>query len=73
VLQEGWIAGAGLDVYDPEPLPKDSPLLKMDSVVLSPHTAARMDGAMGRMAIVVTDVLAVVEGRRPEGPVRPPA
>jgi D-3-phosphoglycerate dehydrogenase len=72
-LQAGWIAGAGLDVYDPEPLPKDSPLLKMDSVVLSPHMAAHTDEALLRMAMVVTDVLAVIEGKRPEYPVPPPA
>ena len=71
-LREGWIAGAGLDVYDPEPLPKDSPLLTMDNVVLSPHMAAHTDEALLRMAMVVTDVLAVIEGRKPEFPVPPP-
>lgn len=71
-LQEGWIAGAGLDVYDPEPLPKDSPLLRMENVVLSPHMAAHTDEALLRMAMVVTDVLAVIEGRQPEYPVPPP-
>jgi D-3-phosphoglycerate dehydrogenase len=68
-LEEGWIAGAGLDVYDPEPLPADSPLLRMDNVVLSPHMAAHTDEALLRMAMVVTDVLAVIEGRQPENPV----
>lgn len=69
-LQEGWIAGAGLDVYDSEPLPADSPLLRMEKVVLSPHMAAHTDEALLRMAMVVTDVLAVLEGRQPENPVR---
>jgi D-3-phosphoglycerate dehydrogenase len=68
-LQEGWIAGAGLDVYDPEPLPHDSPLLGMDNVVLSPHMAAHTDEALYRMAMVVTDVLAVIEGKAPENAV----
>jgi phosphoglycerate dehydrogenase-like enzyme len=36
-LQEGWIAGAGLDVVDPEPLPADSPLWEMDNVILTGH------------------------------------
>jgi len=72
-LREGWIAGAGLDVYEPEPLSNDSPLLKMDNVVLSPHMAAHTDEALYRMAMVVTDVLAVIEGRKPEYAVPPPA
>ena len=38
-LQEGWIAGAGLDVFEMEPLPPDSPLYDLDNVILSPHVA----------------------------------
>lgn len=38
-LQSGKIAGAGLDVFEGEPLPKTSPLLMMQSVLLSPHNA----------------------------------
>jgi phosphoglycerate dehydrogenase-like enzyme len=65
-LQEGWIAGAGLDVFDPEPLPPDSPLLRLDNIVVSPHMAAHTHEALLRMAMeVVTDVLAVIEGNPP--------
>jgi D-3-phosphoglycerate dehydrogenase len=39
-LQQGHLAGAGLDVFDPEPIPADSPVLKMDNVVLSSHVAS---------------------------------
>ena len=42
-LREGKIAGAGLDVTDPEPLPEDHPLREMPNVVLSPHIAAHTD------------------------------
>ena len=38
-LQEGWIAGAGLDVFEREPLSPDSPLYDLDNVILSPHVA----------------------------------
>jgi phosphoglycerate dehydrogenase-like enzyme len=38
-LSEGWIAGAGLDVFEKEPLPADSPLWQLDNVILSPHVA----------------------------------
>jgi len=38
-LQEGWIAGAGLDVFEREPLPEDSPLWAMDNVIITAHYA----------------------------------
>jgi phosphoglycerate dehydrogenase-like enzyme/glyoxylase-like metal-dependent hydrolase (beta-lactamase superfamily II) len=42
-LEEGSIAGAGLDVTDPEPLPADHPLWKAPNVIITPHYAARSD------------------------------
>ncbi len=38
-LQEGWIGGAGLDVFEQEPLPSDSPLWGLDNALISPHVA----------------------------------
>jgi phosphoglycerate dehydrogenase-like enzyme len=38
-LREGWIAGAGLDVFETEPLPEDSPLWEMDNVIITAHYA----------------------------------
>jgi len=38
-LRAGRIAGAALDVFEVEPLPPNSPLLKMDNVLLSPHNS----------------------------------
>jgi D-3-phosphoglycerate dehydrogenase len=38
-LSSGQVGGAALDVFELEPLPKDSPLLKMDNVMLAPHNS----------------------------------
>jgi len=38
-LREGWIAGAGLDVFETEPLPADSPLWDLETALISPHVA----------------------------------
>lgn len=43
-LNEGRIRGAGLDVFEREPLPEDSPLYGMDNVLLSPHCADHIVG-----------------------------
>jgi phosphoglycerate dehydrogenase-like enzyme/glyoxylase-like metal-dependent hydrolase (beta-lactamase superfamily II) len=47
-LQRQQIAGAGLEVTDPEPLPSDHPLFKMPNVVISPHVGAQSEGARER-------------------------
>ncbi len=47
-LQEGWIAGAGLDAMDPEPLPADHPLRRMPNVIITPHLAGLTRGTRGR-------------------------
>lgn len=48
-LQAGKIGGAALDVFEVEPLPKDSPLLKMDNVMLAPHNANSSPAAWERV------------------------
>jgi phosphoglycerate dehydrogenase-like enzyme len=40
-LQEGWIAGAGLDVFETEPLPADSPLWKLENTIITAHYSGR--------------------------------
>lgn len=50
-LQSGHLAGAALDVADPEPIPAENPLWQMDNVLITPHVAADtpryMDRAFG--------------------------
>lgn len=48
-LKSGAIAGAGLDVTDPEPLPDGHPLWNLPNVVISPHLGGQSDGARDRM------------------------
>ena len=58
-LEAGIVAGAALDVTDPEPLPPDHRLRDLDNVILTPHAAFYSDRSMERL-----QSLAVDEGRR---------
>jgi phosphoglycerate dehydrogenase-like enzyme len=62
------IAGAAIDVFDPEPPPADYPLLGFDNVLLTPHMAARTHTAIENMSWVVRDVVEVLNRRRPTYP-----
>ena len=70
-LTEGWIAGAGLDVFEEEP--KVHPgLMGLSNVVLAPHIAsASSDTRIKMAALAVDNCLAVLEGRTPPTPVNP--
>lgn len=48
-LDSGKLAGAGLDVTEPEPLPDDSPLWRYDNVIITPHTAGASQYRVGRV------------------------
>jgi len=64
-LKENKIAGAGIDVFAEEPPAKGNPLFKIDNVVVTPHSAANTKNAMVRMAMVVEDVIRILEGKKP--------
>lgn len=62
-LRSGAIAGAGLDVYDTEPLPKDHPLLGLENAVLTPHLGYVSREGLAEMYVqVVEDLAAVLRG-----------
>jgi phosphoglycerate dehydrogenase-like enzyme len=62
-LQAGEIAGAGLDVYDTEPLPQDHPLLQLDNAVLTPHLGyVSREGIAEMYTQVVEDLAAYLRG-----------
>ena len=66
-LREGWIAGAGLDVFEEEPIPADDPLLKLDNVVLTPHIASASHDTRNRMAEYAAEgIIKVLKGERPD-------
>jgi glyoxylate reductase len=73
-LKEGWIAGAGLDVFEQEPIPIDNPLLKLDNVVVAPHISSASFETRSRMAeMVAENLVAFFEGKRPPNLVNPDA
>jgi glyoxylate reductase len=64
-LEEGRIAGAALDVYEHEPLVEPG-LLGLQNVVLTPHLGSAACDTRERIAAILVDnVVAVIEGRRP--------
>jgi glyoxylate reductase len=72
-LKEGWIAGAGLDVFEEEPKVHPN-LLGLPNVVLSPHIGSGSLDTRLRMAnLAVENCLAVLEGKAPPTPINPEA
>ena len=71
-LTEGWIAGAALDVFEQEPTPMDNPLLKLDSVVATPHISSASHETRSKMAeMVAENLIAFFEARTPPNLVNP--
>ncbi len=72
-LREGWIAGAGIDVFDVEPL-HASPLFELDNIVVTPHQAGLTGRAMVNAAArAARNALRVLAGEVPEDAVNPDA
>ncbi len=63
-LQEGWIAGAGLDVFAEEPLSPDSPLRRMRNVIFSPHVSGDIEAYdVGAARLFAENLRRYIEGR----------
>jgi len=54
-LNSGTIAGAGLDVTEPEPLPKDHPLWKAKNIIITPHHSAQSDLGQGKRELILKE------------------
>lgn len=71
-LRSGAIAGAGIDVFEPERLPADHPLLAEQQLLATPHTAFYSDESMRDLArLAAESVAAVLAGREPPSLVNP--
>ncbi|MBM3882617.1 MAG: phosphoglycerate dehydrogenase [Verrucomicrobia bacterium] len=56
-LEGGQVAGAALDVYEREPLPKDSPLRRLEAAILTPHLGASTEEAQDNVGIEVAEAI----------------
>lgn len=61
-LRSGTLAGAGLDVVEPEPLPADHPLWKLPNVIITPHVAAQTDDSENRWLLMRENLRRYVAG-----------
>ena len=67
-LESGRLAGAGLDVTDPEPVAPDSPLFKLPNVIVTPHYApTTVESATRVSKIAAENINAVLAGQEPVG------
>ncbi|MBL7167301.1 D-glycerate dehydrogenase [Candidatus Bathyarchaeota archaeon] len=71
-LRDGDIAGAGLDVFEREPLSPDSPLKGLDNAVITPHIASASVETRTKMATTAAiNLVSVLQGREPPNLVNP--
>lgn len=64
-LKNKWIAGAALDVFESEPLKANSPLIRMENVVLLPHIGSATYQVRSRMSeIAAQNIIEILEGRK---------
>jgi D-3-phosphoglycerate dehydrogenase len=74
-LRQNRIGGAGLDVFESEPLPEESPLRKLDNVILSPHNAGEPDGLFfhqKRFQFFAANIARLLDGKPPHNALNEP-
>jgi Phosphoglycerate dehydrogenase and related dehydrogenases len=65
-LKEGWIAGAGLDVYEREPTDASNPLFSLDNVIVMPHSAAETYETYEAVSLATAQaIMDVIDGKEP--------
>ena len=71
-LKKRTIAGAGIDVFEKEPLDPKSPLIELDNIVMTPHIASASVETRTAMAVMAaTNFVSVLIGKEPPNPVNP--
>jgi glyoxylate reductase len=71
-LKNRTIAGAGIDVFENEPLDRNSPLIELDNIVMTPHIASASIETRTAMAVMAaTNIVSVLLGKEPPNPVNP--
>jgi phosphoglycerate dehydrogenase-like enzyme len=71
-LQEKWIAGAAVDVYEDEPVNPQNPLFTLPNVITTPHIAGiSIHSSEERISLVVKRLLTAMAGEKPQGLANP--
>jgi glyoxylate/hydroxypyruvate reductase len=67
-LRNNVIAGAGMDVTEPEPLPKDHPLVRLPNCVVTPHMGSNTWDSRNLMSLTAAEcIISVIKGEKPKG------
>lgn len=66
VLKDKKISGAGLDVFEKEPLPENSPLRKLKNVVLTPHCAPSYESTLRLKNNIANNIKKIIQGKKPD-------
>ncbi|MDX1372089.1 MAG: NAD(P)-dependent oxidoreductase, partial [Nitrososphaeraceae archaeon] len=65
-LDQNWISGAGLDVFEIEPIKKNNPLLKRNNVIILPHIGSASKETRAKMSQVAgMNIVNILEGKPP--------